>query len=302
MLEKILQEYRVMYIGLGNMPTTADQAVEKLTLILNRLGATFDGEKLIGVKPKTLSKWYADMVANGLKMSTRNNYVNILNPFLSWAVDMEYLDTDPGKKPIHQVLKVGKLPREDEIPEEERKQKALTEEQVRLLFEKMPGRYKVRDRAILALFLASGIRVSELCSLNISSIVNQPRGRIYLRRKGGAWKYTEVAEFCYKYIDEYLATRDVSDCNAPLFLSAYGNRYTREQVWNLLARKETALGLPTGVHILRHTTLSNVEKKGGASITRDLANHSSFATTNRYVHTTPEERSAAINSLDWRDL
>ena len=44
MLEKILQEYRVMYIGLGNMPTTADQAVEKLTLILNRLGATFDGE------------------------------------------------------------------------------------------------------------------------------------------------------------------------------------------------------------------------------------------------------------------
>ena len=259
-------------------------------------------EKLIGVKPKTLSKWYADMVANGLKMSTRNNYVNMLNPFLSWAVDMEYLDADPGKKPIHQVLKVGKLPREDEIPEEERRQKALTEEQVRLLFSQMPGKYKARDRAILALFLASGIRVSELCSLNVSSVVGQPRGTIYLRRKGGAWKHTQVADFCYKYIEEYLSTRHVSDENDPLFVSDRGNRCSRQLIWAIIAYKERMLNLPTGVHLLRHTTLSNVEKKGGASITRDLANHSSFATTNRYVHTTPEERSAAINSLDWCDL
>ena len=302
MLKKILYEYRIMYIGLGNMPSTADQMVEKLERILKKMNVSFDGEKLIGIKAKTLSRWYADMVADGLKMSTRNNYVVLLNPFLSWAVDMEYLDVEPGKKAIFEVLKTGKLPKEDEVPEEERKVKAFTPEQVRLLMAELSGKNKVRDRAIIALFLGSGIRVSELCSLNLSSVLDQPRGTLYLRRKGGAWKHTEVADFCYKYLEEYLSTRDVSDHNDPLFLTTHGTRCNRQQIWDFLSRKEKELGLQTGVHILRHTTLSNVEKNSSASVTRDLANHTSFAMTNKYTHTTAEERSAAINRLDWCDL
>ena len=302
MIEEILTEYRVMYIGLGNMPSSADQACEKLLRIMKKMDVHFTNGKLIGIRPRTLSKWYSEMVVSGLKMSTRNNYVALLNPFLSWAVDMEYLEEGDGKKPIYQVLKAGKLPREEETPEGERRAKAFTEEEVRSLLREMPGRNKIRDRAILALFLASGIRVSELCSLNLSSVIDQPRGTIYLKRKGGMWKHTEVSDFFYKHLDEYLKTRDLSDHDAPLFLTSQGVRCNRNQLWRVISYKEKALGLETGVHILRHTTLSNLEKKGGASITRDIANHSSFSMTNRYTHTTEDERRRAINSLDWCDL
>lgn len=306
MFKGVLEEYRVAYIGRGNMESTAEQAVYKLSLILKRLnknyGVQFEEGGFKGLSAPVLLRWYASMTSDGLEMSTRNNYVTLLNPFLSWATDMEYIVPELGKKPVYNVLSVGKLPKEDSIPEEERTVKAFIPEQVKMLMTQMTGRNKVRDRAIIALLVASGLRVSELCSLNLSSVLDQPRGTIYLRRKGGSWKHTEIADFCYKYIEEYLSTRDLSDHDAPLFLTKYGCRCNRKQIWEVIAEKEKSLGLKTGVHILRHTTLSNVEKKGGASVARDIANHSSFAMTNKYSHTTAEERASAINQLDWNDL
>lgn len=305
MFGHVLDEYRIIYIGRGNMPTTADQAVYKIGVILAALhrdyGVCFEEGKFTGITPQVLLRWYAGMVSRELKMATRNNYVLLLNPFLSWAVDMEYLES-PGRKPIYEVLKSGKLPKEEEIPEEQRKEKSFTVDQVRMLMNSISGMNASRDRAIVALFLASGLRVSELCSLTLRSVLEQERGTLYVKRKGGAWKHTEVSDFFYKYLDEYLDSRDLSDLSQPLFLTIRGTPCNRQQIWDVISRKEKALGITSGVHILRHTTLSNLEKKGGASITRDVANHSSFATTNRYVHTSHEERLEAINSLDWNDL
>lgn len=306
MFTQILSEYRVHYIGIGNMPTTADQVQEKLARFMRQLkeehGVTMEGEQIIGLTPRVLHRWYDKMTASSIKMSTRNNYVALLNPFLMWAVENEYLDNPPGKKEIYAVLKVNRLPKEEEIPEDQRKQKAFTSEQVHLLMKSVGRRNEKRDKAILALLLASGLRVSELCSLTIGSIVNQQRGVVYLKRKGGAWKHTEVADFCYKYLDDYLRTRDMSDLSAPLFLTERGTPCNRQQIWDIISNKERKLGLQTGVHILRHTTLSNAEKKGGAGVARDIANHKTLYMTNKYDHTTQEERKAALNSLDWSDL
>ena len=158
---------------------------------------------------------------------------------------------------------------------------------------------KVRDRAIIALFLASGIRVSELCSLTIGSILDRPRGTIYLRRKGGAWKETEVADFAYAYIDKYLATRDLSDHSAPLFITRDGLPCNRTQVYKSLSHVQKRLDVATGPHALRHTFVSAVEKTGGGAVARDLANHKTLAITNRYDHSNHEQRSAAVNALPW---
>lgn len=307
MFQSILEKYRITYLGEGNMPSTADQMVEKLNRIFRILysehGVTIEDGRIEGLNAAVLGDWYDSMTVAGLKVSTRNNYVALLNPFLHWGVQRRVIMKDPeDEEPIYKVLTMKRLPKEEEIPIEQRKPKALTEEQVRLLMNEMPGKNKKRDRAILALFLASGIRVSELCSLNLSSVLDQPHGLIYLKRKGGAWKHTEVAEFFYKYLDIYLEGRDLSDRSQPLFLTTQNTRCNRRQILKTFSDKEHLLGLPTGMHILRHTTLSNLEKKGGASITRDVANHSSFSMTNRYTHTTSEERSAAINHLDWCDL
>lgn len=307
MFKSILNEYRIEYIGKGNMPGTADQVIEKLAMILSRLnqqsGVHMEGERIAGINVPVLKRWYNLMTADNLKMATRNNYVTLLNPFLFWACDMRRIVKDPqDERPVYEVLKVNRLPREDETPEHERKQKMLTPDQVHALILESPGRYQTRDRAILALFLASGLRVSELCSLTLASILESDPGTVYVRRKGGSWKHTEVADFCYKYLRDYLDTRDLSDLSAPLFITAQGTPCSRKQLWKLIADKEKHLGLPTGVHILRHTTLSNAEKHGGAGVARDIANHSTLFMTNKYDHTTHEDRRAALNMLDWSDL
>lgn len=311
MFSSMLEEYRIHYIGIGNMPTTADQVIEKISRFLSAFqreyGVVFDGEIITGLTPRILHRWYDQMTVSGLKMTTKNNYVNLLNPFLMWAVENEYLVCTPGSREIYNVLKVNRLPKEDEVPESERKQKFLTVDQVRLLMNGVGSRNKRRDSAILALFFASGLRVSELCGLTIGSVLSQERGTIYLRRKGGSWKHTEVADFCYKYIEAYLTEekskgRDITDMSAPLFLTERGTPCSRQQLWEVISNKEKRLGLPTGVHILRHTTISNAEKKGGAGVARDIANHATISMTNKYDHTTHAERSEALNRLDWADL
>ena len=92
--------------------------------------------------------------------------------------------------------------------------------------------------------------------------------------------------------------------DAPLFVSQKGNRMTRNALWKSFASKQRELGLDTGVHRFRHTFLSDVDhhSNGSAALARDLGGHSSVAITNNYLHTTPEERRAAVNSMSYASM
>lgn len=309
MFTKILEQYRIDYLGKGNMTSSADQAYERLLRVLNNLyenyGVRIENDVFVGLTPKVLLQWNRQMTLDGKTMATKNAYIVTLNPFLKWLIINEYLvqersDNHLSDIPIYSVLKAGKLPKENSIPIEERKTKSFTCDQIKSLMGCMSGRNAIRNRAILALFIYSGIRESELCSLTLASILSQPHGLMYLKRKGGLWQHTPIADAFYPYLDEYLSEREnTSDLTAPLFLSENGGFLTRVAVWKLISKAEKAAGLVSGVHILRHTVISNIDKNYSAGAARDIANHSSLVITNRYDHTTQEERLEAINSLDW---
>ena len=143
----------------------------------------------------------------------------------------------------------------------------MTVQQTRKLLGDMPDRNKLRDRAICTLILESGMRVSELCTLTIGDV-----------------------------LDAYLQTRpDADDHSRPLFLSMHGQPMNRKTVYGALAFKQKQLGLATGPHCLRHTFISEVEKRNGAGVARDCANHSSLRVTNRYEHSHPEQLARAVN-------
>ena len=92
--------------------------------------------------------------------------------------------------------------------------------------------------------------------------------------------------------------------DAPLFISQKGNRMTRNALWKSFASKQRELGLDTGIHRFRHTFLSDVDHhaNGSAALARDLGGHSCVAITNNYLHTTPEERRAAVNSMSYAGM
>lgn len=164
------------------------------------------------------------------------------------------------------------------------------------------GEFALRNRAIVALFLYSGIRVSELCSLTIGSVRKHGRGLIYCRRKGGQWKDVEVADPFYRYLEDYLDTRtDRFDMNAPLFKTNRGGFMERKLIYQTLAPVQRELGIATGSHALRHTYISEIDKIGGPTIARDLANHSSLKITNKYDHSTRDQRQAVLDRLNWAE-
>lgn len=273
--------------------------LERIFRAMTAYGVRLEEEAIPGLTGAALQRWM-----NGFKKdhkpATINNYVVTLNPFLRWAHTI-YPDAISD---FSGVLHTVKLPDPDTLPEEERpKEKYYSDEEIdRLLaIPKRDSAQKKRDRAIIALFVGSGLRAAELCSLNIGDIVGKPHGSVYVRRKGGAWKTVEVAEFVYDFLETYIETRmDREDMDAPLFMTSHGVRCSGVQLYRTMRSKQDAAGLSDGLqrgcHVYRHKCISDVEKVGGAAVARDQANHKSLVITNRYDHSTQEQRSFAVNN------
>lgn len=259
-------------------------------------------DAIVGLNGAVLQRWM-NMVKQNLKPTTVNGYVVTLNPFLRWAHTI-YPDAIAD---FSGVLHCMRLPDPDKIPLEDRpKEKYYSDEEITRLLAvpKRDTAQKKRDRAVIALFLGSGLRVSELCSLNIGDIDGCERGTVYVRRKGGAWKNVNVADFAYPYIEAYLRTRkDRKDKNAPLFMTSHGQRCSGTQMYKAMRTKQNKAGVSDskarGSHTFRHTFISEVEKIGGGAVARDLANHKSLVITNRYDHSTEGQRRDAVNALHW---
>lgn len=286
------------------LATTAPQIVEKLERIFSVLeknyGVRMEDEKITGLDSMTLQTWFNEVSASW-KPATINNYVCILNCFLRWAHEMangdaRYLDYD-----LSRILKTVRIPDVEDLPDAERPlDKYYTHEQAHELLYGNHGRNQVRDRAIMALILYSGLRVSEVCSLTIEQFRNSSDGKIRLKRKGGAWSTAVIGEEAYGLIEKYLETRkDAQNGSSPLFITTHGKPCSREQIYKALAPKQKQVGVATGPHALRHTAVSEVSNRYGAAIARDFANHKNMKITNRYAHTTESQRRDAANGLHW---
>lgn len=283
--------------------STARQNVEKLERVLRMLedgyGVIVHEDRIEGLTGPVLQQWYNDF-ANGRKMSTLNNYVSTINPFLQWAQNMGYMDDGVH---LSKVLKTGKILSDDYLPEWERpKEKYLTHEQANELVNTKVGRNLLRDRAFIALILYTGLRCEEACSFTLASVLDRPRGTLHVKRKGGRWMTIPVNERVYTYLDAYLAARDLSDHTQPLFMTTHGKPCSPKQMYKVISFKQKRVGengVATGAHALRHTFESETEKIGGVGVARDLAGQRSFRVANRYIHTTEEQRRAAVNQLNW---
>ena len=281
--------------------STARQNVEKLARVMDTLekqyGVVVRDNGIDGLTGPVLQSWYNDFSA-GRKMSTLNNYVCTLNPFLRWAYELEYVEKD-----LSGILKTGKILTEDYLPEWERpKDKYLTHEQADELLHTTAGRNLLRDRAFIALILYTGLRCEEACSFTLASVLDRPRGTLHVRRKGGRWMTVPVNDDVYVYLDAYLAQRNTEDHSQPLFMTSHGKPCSPKQMYKVLSFKQKrvgANGVATGAHALRHTFESETEKIGGAGVARDLAGQKSLVVANRYIHTTEEQRRDAVNRLKW---
>jgi site-specific recombinase XerC len=164
----------------------------------------------------------------------------------------------------------------------------------------MHGVSNSRDKALIALFVASGLRLSELANLNVESISHisetLPDGSVRVYGTGttlGKGKKERRFYFDSEAVDliaEYLETR-VDECPA-LFISQRGARLSQRAIQVTLATWCARLGLRhMHIHQLRHTFATRLANADiDAMVLRDLMGHSEFSTTTRYFRLAEETK------------
>ena len=150
-----------------------------------------------------------------------------------------------------------------------------------------------RDRAMLSLMYAAGLRVSELCSLKTSD-VDRRRGFVSVLGKGGKRRLVPVGEVALADIDEYLKEPRpgrAGRVHPALFLSSWGRPLSRQAFWKLVLRYARKVGItkPISPHKLRHSFATHLLERGAdLRSVQALLGHANIATTEIYTHLTPD--------------
>ncbi|HEX9298389.1 MAG TPA: site-specific tyrosine recombinase XerD [Polyangiaceae bacterium] len=170
----------------------------------------------------------------------------------------------------------------------------LFEEVTRLLAAPDVSRARgTRDRAMLSLMYAAGLRVSELCALKRGDVDRQ-RGFVTVLGKGGKRRLVPVGEVALADLEAYLAAdRPARSARSPaaLFLSSWGKPMSRQGFWKLVLRYARRAGIhkPISPHKLRHSFATHL-LEGGADLrsVQAMLGHANIATTEIYTHVAPD--------------
>ncbi len=153
----------------------------------------------------------------------------------------------------------------------------------------------MRDRAMLDLMYASGLRATEVVTLRLENL-DMNAGFVRVLGKRGKERVVPVARAALDTVRDYLSgARPVflrgKPPNNALFLSRRGRRITRQTLWNRIARWAHAAGIRQKIspHVLRHSFAGHL-LAGGADLraVQAMLGHADIATTQIYTYVTPE--------------
>ena len=259
---------------------------------LNQL-ASFAEER--AVKRNIMPSWEGfdrqDMLANMLDLKERGYVVTTQVRKLAATKSFFAFMLDEGKIKKNPTENIGSLKVGKPLPN------ALSIEQVRQFLEqptKLDTREAKRDSAMLQLLYASGMRVSELSSLNMGD-VDIADGSVRCFGKGSKERIIPIHPRAAGAIKEYTETvrpRLLRDDNEQaLFLNKRGDRLTRQGLWQKLKEyaRQAGLGKDVTPHTLRHSFATHM-LSGGADLryVQEMLGHANISTTQIYTHLTSE--------------
>jgi site-specific recombinase XerD len=221
---------------------------------------------------------------NPLKRITQNYHIIALRNFLKYLVKRDIKSVPPEK------VELGK--------QEDRQVSFLEEAELERLLgaPQGSGLSALRDRAMLATLFSTGMRVSELCSLN-RDMVSVSRGEVSVRGKGGKVRPVFVSPEAGEHLGQWLKAR--SDMDQALFIRIPRNgqfgqyddlRLTPRSIQRIVKDHAVAAGIvgkKVSPHTLRHSFATDL-LRNGADIrsVQAMLGHSSVTTTQIYTHVT----------------
>ncbi len=236
---------------------------------------------------RTLRSWLANQQTRGLARTTMARRATAVRVFTAWAQRTGRAESDPGAL-------LGSPKAHRTLPP------ALRHDEARELLEKAAVRADdgspvgLRDVAILELLYATGIRVGELCGLDVDDVDAERRVvRVFGKgRKERTVPFGRPAEQALAtWVRSGRPRLAVQGSGAALFLGSRGRRIDQRAVRSIVhARLADVPGAPDlGPHGLRHTAATHL-LEGGADLrsVQELLGHASLATTQIYTHVTTD--------------
>jgi integrase/recombinase XerD len=223
--------------------------------------------------------WLEGLRARGLAPSSIARRLSALRGFYRHQVREGELQRDPTEH-LETPRATRPLPR------------ALSIDSARSLVEAPDTRRPagVRDRAVLELLYATGMRASECLGLGLEDL-NLAAGYVICTGKGGKQRLVPVGAEAIEWVRRYLRDvrpRDTRRRDAGrLFVNPRGGPLSRQSLWTIVRRAATAAGLKRRVspHVLRHSFASHL-LEGGADLrsVQAMLGHADISTTQIYTH------------------
>ena len=225
--------------------------------------------------------------------SSRKRRLACLKTFFRWLYRIKEPTFSHKQNPLENI---------SSIPQMVRLPKYLSLEQAKKLqniFTTDNCRNPLRNNTIITVFLNTGIRISELISLNISDIdfVNR---RAIIMCKGRVERYIFFSKAVINRIKEYIDTR--KDDNEALFISSLNKRISKDTITNICKRAFELIGIEDtkgySAHTLRHTSATVMYKTTkDLLLTSEFLGHKHITTTEIYTHIENEDvRNAVLNN------
>jgi integrase/recombinase XerD len=219
----------------------------------------------------------------GSKASSSNRRLTVFKRYFRWALREHLLSHDP-------TLKLGAARQALRVP------KTLSEAQVDALL-KAPDVHTplgLRDRAMLELMYASGLRVSELVTLKTVHL-GLTEGALRVTGKGSRERLLPFGEEAHAWLRRYLAEARAAilggQATDALFVTARGGPMTRQMFWKLVKQHAftAEVRVPLSPHTLRHAFATHLLNHGAdLRAVQMLLGHADISTTTIYTHVARE--------------
>jgi integrase/recombinase XerD len=232
-----------------------------------------------GVTLALITEYLAHCKRRGLSTSSIKLVVVAIKIFFRFLLARDLLQANPAE--------YIPLPRSERfLPE------TLNELQVERLLESIPTAQPLglRDRAMVELLYASGLRISELANARLENLQLE-EGIIRVTGKGNKTRLVPVGHKACDAIAEYLA-KERPDLvkkrtGSEVFLSVRGTKLTTVRIWQILKRIARHAGLDVNVypHLLRHSFATHLLSNGAdLRVIQEMLGHADISTTQVYTH------------------
>lgn len=260
----------------------SQNTVSSYTRDLMKFKAYLEQQKLTDFKQDrfVILNFLATLKAQAMANNSVIRMVSSLRKFYRFLLETEQITIDP-------MQQVDSPKKQQHLPQ------VLSQAEVKRLLA-VPDTTTalgIRDRTILEVLYATGLRVSELTHLKLAEL-HLSLGLIQTLGKGDKERLIPIGDVAIEWIKRYLETSRPTFLKAGqsepiLFLNHYGRPFTRQGIWKSLKQMVRAAGIEKDItpHTLRHSFATHLLENGAdLRVVQELLGHADISTTQIYTH------------------